>query len=217
MVVSRGSFCGLPKLEELFLQFNSIETPPELLPVKSTLKKLFLNRNKITQFPQEYFKGFRALAVLSVAGNKLASLPDLFWMENSLMVVNICCNAITSLSGLTRQGRYTRLVYLDASENRIGQFCVSFLSNMPNLQEIRLHHNHIAYLEDFRLFYNGTIQLEYNMWHCGPDLEWMRLWALGSEGFKCDTPSCLHGRNVSSMSELASVKPLIKVAPSPKT
>ena len=177
-----------------------------LLPVKNTLQKLNLNRNGITYFPEEYFKGFSALRILSVTHNKLTSLPQLFWMENSLMVINICCNSLTSLSGLTSQGMYANLVYLDASENRIGQFCVSFFSNMPHLHEIRLHHNHIAYLEDFRPFYNGTIQLEYNTWHCGPDLEWVRLWALGSVGLTCDTPSCLHGRNISSMRELSSVK-----------
>ena len=201
------AFCGLDRLTNLRLHRNELRGPPELLPVKGTLKILILSNNRISSFPSQYFVGFRELQVLKINNNFLGSLPNIGFVGSSLKIFNAFKNQINSLDSLLTQRDLLVLRTFHGSRNNIKTLDVKIFSKVPKVTYFAFAKNKLRHLDDFRphlLNWNSTLRMpvlmDANPWDCGPGLAWM-LELKGIKGVSeaelfCHSPACRNGRDI---------------------
>ena len=205
--VAKNAFGGLKALENLIMNGNDMRYIPNIKNVKSTLKCLHLQGNKISKISDNYFMGFKQLSYLNLDYNRLLVLPTMSWLERTLSHASFDNNHLISLDGLTLGGYYTQLRSLYIRYNNITYFnSISFLA-MPSLIIISLTGNKLVYIADFRPYYNGIIHLNENLWVCDQSLSWMRD-IYFQFPVVCSSPSCLSGRDIKSLGELLTMCPL---------
>ena len=205
--VQPRAFCGLEYLVELHLSKNELRGPPELLPVRRTLKTLELSHNKISCFPPLYFSGFKELRVLEIKDNFLSTIPNLGFVGASLRSFIAYRNQIESLDSLLQQDDLRELRMLNVALNNIKTLNVKIFSKVPKVAYFELMENKLRHLDDFRPYlvnWNSTLSMPVsliaNPWDCGPRLAWM-LELKGIKGVPkaqlfCHSPACRNGSNI---------------------
>ena len=221
MVFLGLAFCGLKGISSIILEWNKLELPPDLTPVKPNLRKLFLMSNYIKWFPNNFFSGFNLLHFIDLADNKLAVVPNLNWpgVRESLLALNLKCNYIKIIDFLFAKDKsiHPPLRYLDLHGNRIAYFNVQIIEGMNSLTHISLHDNKLTTLDEptlLRTTLNQShfkISLGWNPWHCDNRVAWIsslnsgQLWSfLFREKITippptCFTPGKLRGMNISCL------------------
>ncbi|EPY84072.1 lumican [Camelus ferus] len=92
-----AAFKGLKGLEYLDLSFNQMTKLPSGLPV--SLLTLYLDNNKISNIPDEYFKRFNGLQYLRLSHNELADsgIPGNSFNLSSLLELDLSYNKLKNI------------------------------------------------------------------------------------------------------------------------
>ncbi|XP_015794717.1 chaoptin-like [Tetranychus urticae] len=158
-------FAPLTKLETLDLTDNSLESfPVHLMYPLTSLRKLFLDYNRITELTEESVLSIgSSLDELSMAYNRLTYLPSyLASKSKNLRLLNLHGNGIASVSQdlfdpiaeailgldlglnqLTQLPRLTfpRLMILNLASNELSTLEPDTLIDLPSLRHCNLSHN----------------------------------------------------------------------------
>jgi len=129
---------NLENLEELILTGNKVRIIENLK--LSSLKKLFLDRNLITEIG--YLEGLYNLESLNLSQNSISELRDLGILKE-LKVLNLSFNKITVIKGIEKQGN---LISLYLNNNNIIR--IKGLEGLHNLKVLSLSNNNITRLEN---------------------------------------------------------------------
>ena len=163
---------------------------------------MLLQDNSIKTINNDFFKGFQQLRYIDLSENGLLQLPDLGWIRHSLVDFKARANDLNSIETFNKFGIFQQVKHIDVDDNNIRNFNVSILRQVPNLTNIQIAINKLTYIDDFRSFYEKTIGLMDNPWHCGAAISWMGEEDMQFEfGLTCATPDCLHGTTVADMSK----------------
>ena len=191
--IDSEAFCGLQRLQTLELSHNKLVAPPILRPVESTLSELGLDNNCLGEIPVDYFQNFSCLSVLKLEGNRLAVLPNLSWLGESLQLIHLNDNRLVALDGLTSQGHYINLTGIYAARNEITTLNITHLNNVPKLEIMKLNKNNLTSLADFTPYYGGRMWVKGNPWHCDSNLSWVSSLNQDTFSLTCFTPQCYAG------------------------
>ncbi|CAI5756851.1 unnamed protein product [Candida verbasci] len=111
-----NSFDPPLKLEKLYLQNNKIsEVPSNFYKIANDLTYIDLHQNLISYIPGDFFQKFENLQYLDLSSNKLSYLPDSILFLQKLIVLNIQDNSISYLS--PHIGELKSLNLLDLANN----------------------------------------------------------------------------------------------------
>nr|XP_033807669.1 lumican [Geotrypetes seraphini]XP_033807670.1 lumican [Geotrypetes seraphini] len=131
-----GTFKGLKSLEHLDLSFNELTKVPPGLP--SALQILYLDNNKISSIPNDYFKDFQSLKYFRLSHNKLADagVPGNLFNISSLRELDLSFNELNSIPTVNED---LENFYLQA--NRINRITMSsFCRSVGPLEYSRIQH-----------------------------------------------------------------------------
>ena len=207
------AFCGLRSLEELDLSNNKLTTAPELLSVKPTLQELKLGKNKIQDFPSDYFDGYDDLQQVDIRNNFLYSVPNMGYVGHSLKILAINYNKLNTLDEkLTGGLNMTVLNRLTVRGNEIQHINVAILGQMPKLTYFGLSENQLRHLADpfVYLRHGQTLDLSLHLspLTCDKGLSWLLVLVqqeiigkhVGNQA-ECHRPPCLQGRHIMSINK----------------
>ncbi|KAH0616734.1 hypothetical protein JD844_028100 [Phrynosoma platyrhinos] len=115
-----GVFKGLNSLLYLDLSFNKISKLPRGLP--PNILMLYFDNNHITNIPDEYFQGFKALQYLRLSHNKLtdSGIPGNVFNISTLVELDLSYNQLKSIPTVNE---HLENYYLQV--NQINKFPVS--------------------------------------------------------------------------------------------
>ncbi|KAL6071011.1 LRR receptor-like serine/threonine-protein kinase GSO2 [Balamuthia mandrillaris] len=156
----------LVNLEELVLSFNEIQKLPSELCSLKNLRVLFLDSNNLTELPESIGNLSATLQVLSIAGNRIKSLPASFrelnlqhldYSSNGLTVLPPQVFDLTSLKHLSFAGnkldvpdeitKLSNLESLDISGNDM-MALNPIIGNLSRLQVLVMQKNRFTHLPD---------------------------------------------------------------------
>ena len=140
------AFAGIHDLRTLTLFHTELIYMPPLNPIKSTLKILNLNSNRISFVPSGYFQGFKQLQKLFFTENTFRVVPDISALHNTIVVLILSMNSIHSINGWLNEAIYLQLSELYLDHNVIREFDPNMLSYWPNLNLLNLDGNRIVQL-----------------------------------------------------------------------
>ncbi|XP_054836611.1 prolargin [Eublepharis macularius] len=152
-VFNKNTFKGLKNLMQLNLARNILRKMPPGLP--TAVHQLFLDKNNITDIPENYFKDFANLAFLRLNYNGLTDkgLPRNSFNITNLLVLHLAHNKLTNIPYIS-----PNLEHLYLNDNLIEtvngtQICPislfafrepsSDLDKVPHLRYLRLDGNHL--------------------------------------------------------------------------
>ncbi|KAI1704727.1 leucine rich repeat domain-containing protein [Ditylenchus destructor] len=142
----------LDSLVELDLSDNQLQQIPAIgLPRLRNLRKLYLNRNRISTLQPQAFAGYASKEVLlklELAGNKLndqamQSGQELFRALKSLQELSLETNALTQVPSQALEAQRNTLTNLNLGLNQIREVPVGAL-NFPQLTSLSLEFNGIT-------------------------------------------------------------------------
>ncbi|XP_030071080.1 lumican [Microcaecilia unicolor] len=131
-----GVFKGLKSLEHLDLSFNELTKVPVGLP--ASLQILYLDNNKISSIPNDYFQGFQGLKYFRLSHNKLADagVPGNLFNISSLLELDLSFNELNSIPTVNEG-----LENLYLQVNKIKKFTItSFCKIIGPLEYSRIKH-----------------------------------------------------------------------------
>uniref|UniRef100_A0AC35U6Q5 LRRCT domain-containing protein n=1 Tax=Rhabditophanes sp. KR3021 TaxID=114890 RepID=A0AC35U6Q5_9BILA len=150
--ISSGAFNGpmLDTLVELDLTDNNLGQVPQLGLVElRSLRKLYLNRNRIPSLSKTAFSNYASkgkLLKLELAGNRLSndafSGSDVLRDLTSLEELSLETNSLTQIPSYALSGARDTLINLNLGLNQIGQVPVGAL-DFPKLTSLSLEFNGI--------------------------------------------------------------------------
>ncbi|XP_077190718.1 prolargin [Paroedura picta] len=152
-VFNKNTFKGLKNLMQLNLARNILKKMP--LGIPTAVHQLFLDKNNITDIPNNYFKDFPNLAFLRLNHNSLTDkgLPKNSFNISNLLVLHLAHNKLTNVPYIS-----PKLEHLYLNDNSIKtingtEICPtslftfqepsSDLDNVPHLRYLRLDGNHL--------------------------------------------------------------------------
>lgn len=126
------------QLEDLNLDFNKLEAPPDLTLVKSSIITLSLSGNPFlgvdsSHFWEQYLRGFIILSSLSLENLGLTAFPNISNVAATLVTLSLAGNDIE----------------LVEAEDLIGQSLLVMLENLPVLRYLDLARNDLTAMFDF--------------------------------------------------------------------
>lgn len=141
-------FSDVPKLKELYLEENGIETiDDEVFSELVALNYLSLHGNRITNLRTQTFKGLRELLTIEITSNRLVKLgPKLFEETPSLQRLHLEDNQISSIDVATFQG-LVDLEYIKLNRNKLQSLPGhGVFANLPQLSFVDISSNQFKHL-----------------------------------------------------------------------
>ena len=206
--IESNAFSGLPNLIVVLINNCRLKTPPKLHAVKRNLEFLSLNYNHIRDFPMDYFQGFLSLEHFKISWNSLTSIPSINELALHVETLAFSSNLIADVEGTWRENDtvYDRLAVLWLDDNNIKSIDAGMIKVLPNIRHLDLTKNSITHFEDPIRYLNGissqcTISLGKNPLDCGSHLAWVVSWQQVVVDATCNTPRCVNGIALHTMSE----------------
>jgi Leucine-rich repeat (LRR) protein len=134
--------CGTD-LEIVHLNDNKLRTIPESLSKQTRLKELWLDHNRLSDFPDRCWPSQAlGLGMVSLDHNKLQRLPLQFWLKPDGK--DVSHNQLAELPDID-WGGLTTLSYLNLSHNLLAVLPANF-ADIPALDTLDLRHNRLTTL-----------------------------------------------------------------------
>lgn len=127
----------LRDLEFLDISHNRLEFVPTQLAKMKGLRYLLLHDNFINRFPEEIGKSCEALREVSLANNRLSSIPESLARHPCIVRLNFSGNRLKKVPDITMR----RLKLLNLSSNFINDF--KQIRNSPCLESVDLSRNYV--------------------------------------------------------------------------
>ncbi|CAL4067119.1 unnamed protein product, partial [Meganyctiphanes norvegica] len=145
-VVGGGALKGLPRLQYLHLQYNSIaKLDDNAFQGLSSLVSLDLSNNELVALPEDAFIHIPSLMYLLARNNSLSVLaPGLFSQLSHLVELDLSHNDLQSewLTSSIFQG-LIRLMRLDLSYNKISHLNAQVFRDLYTVQVLQFSHNNL--------------------------------------------------------------------------
>ena len=210
------AFQGHP-IQDLVISYSNLTSPVPLTHIKYTLKELILTNNKIRLIPFNYFHGCRILRKVIFSYTRIASLPHLGYISDTIVDLWFPRNLLRSVD-VPENITFPQLAYLSFHANCISFLDISFISRMPSLRVFYISRNNITQLQNPEKFavsgQRVKFDLSNNPWHCGKNLTWMLKWhrtktfsdpfakfVIDLKNVECHTPDNLKGTKLSHISK----------------
>ncbi|XP_006889571.1 PREDICTED: lumican [Elephantulus edwardii] len=140
-----AAFKGLKSLEYLDLSFNQMTKLPSSLPI--SLLTLYLDNNKISNIPDEYFKRFKGLQYLHLSHNELADsgIPGNTFNVSSLVELDLSYNKLKSIPTVSENLENYYLQVNELEKFEVKSFCkILGPESFSKIKHLRLDGNHIT-------------------------------------------------------------------------
>ena len=169
------AFNGLNTLENIHIAHNRLNKAPYISNVKSTILRLDLSWNEISQISDTYFHFCKKIKYIFLNNNHLVAIPKLKYVSGSIFVLNLAVNNISNMIPIYGI-HFPRLHALYLGANRIRSFCFPSADFAPMINFVDLHSNYLQRIAFPRANnshrYNVRIQLKQNPWYCNASLDW---------------------------------------------
>ncbi|XP_051483238.1 osteomodulin [Apus apus] len=159
-MIDNGVFATLSNLVQLHLQHNELEEFPYPLP--SSLERLLLGFNKISQLPGNALEGLPNITMLDLCNN---FLDDSVLKEKplsnlkNLMQLNLCNNKLQTMP----PDLPSSLRQLSLENNSISYIPENYFNRLPKIIALRMSHNKLQNIP--RNTFNLPNLLELNLGH----------------------------------------------------
>ncbi|MCY3604843.1 MAG: leucine-rich repeat domain-containing protein [Gammaproteobacteria bacterium] len=142
-----GDLAGLSGLQTLYLNRNEItELPEQIFDGLTSLQSLNLSDNELTSVPEGIFEGLSGLQSLLLAGNPLGEVPvGLFAGVPGLQTLNLDNNRFVSLPDGLFDG-LSNLQELRLARNRLSALPATLLGDLSGLRSLYLSGNRLREL-----------------------------------------------------------------------
>ncbi|KGL86222.1 Asporin, partial [Charadrius vociferus] len=159
-MIDHGVFAKLSNLVQLHLQHNELEEFP--FPLPSSLERLLLGFNKISQLSGNALEGLPNITMLDLCNNflddsGLKGKP--FSNTKNLMQLNLCNNKLQTMP----PDLPSSLMYLSLENNSISYIPENYFNRLPKIIALRMSHNNLQNIP--RNTFNLPNLLELNLGH----------------------------------------------------
>ncbi|XP_008942567.1 PREDICTED: osteomodulin [Merops nubicus] len=159
-MIDHGVFAKLSNLVQLHLQHNELEEFP--FPLPSSLERLLLGFNKISQLSGEALEGLPNITMLDLCNNflddsVLKGKP--FSNTKNLMQLHLCNNRLQTMP----PDLPSSLMYLSLENNSISYIPENYFNRLPKIIALRMSHNNLQNIA--RNTFNLPNLLELNLGH----------------------------------------------------
>jgi Leucine-rich repeat (LRR) protein len=155
-----GSFAGLIKLKELYVQKNKLKFITDYaLEGLSALSVFDASDNQLNSLKPNLFFSTKAITEIHLHNNSISILPpSLFTTLSHLKLLDLSKNFLTSnsINSVTFKG-LNRLAYLDLSFNKINKLERESFRDLQNLKVLRLNDNLIESIGEHRFTELGSL------------------------------------------------------------
>ncbi|KAM9182493.1 osteomodulin [Mergus octosetaceus] len=139
-MIDHGVFAKLSNLLQLHLQHNELEEFP--FPLPSSLERLLLGFNKISQLSGNALEGLPNITMLDLCNNFLDDSVlkgKRFSVMKNLMQINLCNNKLETMP----PDLPSSLMYLSLENNSITYIPENYFSRLPKIIALRMSHNNL--------------------------------------------------------------------------
>ncbi|KFP75173.1 Asporin, partial [Acanthisitta chloris] len=158
--IDHGVFAKLSNLVQLHLQHNELEEFP--FPLPSSLERLLLGFNKISQLPGTALEGLPNITMLDLCNNLLddsALKGKPFANMKNLVQLNLCNNKLETMP----PDLPSSLMHLSLENNSISYIPENYFNRLPKIIALRMSHNNLQNIP--RNTFNLPNLLELNLGH----------------------------------------------------
>ncbi|NXC45347.1 OMD protein, partial [Penelope pileata] len=159
-MIDHGVFAKLSNLVQLHLQHNELDEFP--LPLPSSLERLLLGFNKISQLPGNALEGLPNITMLDFCNNFLDDSVlkgNPFSAMKNLMQLNLCNNKLQTMP----PNLPSSLMHLSLENNSISHIPENYFSRLPKIIALRMSRNNLQNIP--RNTFNLPNLLELNLGH----------------------------------------------------
>ncbi|XP_029442291.1 fibromodulin-like isoform X1 [Rhinatrema bivittatum] len=136
--LGRKVFSKLKNLERLYLDNNNITVVPSNLP--RSLRELHLSSNQLSRIPSDVLEGLENLTALHLHDNQIQDVGGAFKWLKSLVLLDLSNNNIRKIP----EGLPNSLQQLYLEFNQVSTIPTDYFRALPQLQYVRISHNHLT-------------------------------------------------------------------------
>ena len=151
-------------MKTLRLKCCSIKQMPPLDPVKGNLEVLRLRYNSLTFIPWDYFQGFTRLKEVDLTSNEIYTLLGLNQIAETLAILAIENNQLTSVGLSSMNVTFSRLYRLNVGKNNITTLSWEILRHFRWLYFFYVNENLLETVDDLSGVMHGrktSVSLKY--------------------------------------------------------